>query len=93
MPLTLHRCGTPWKFGPCWRVQKALDDQRIPFEVVRGPWRPKEGLAVIEGTGDPLFPAIQFEGGGWYREESADMATTIRDRRLGGKELGTVPAQ
>jgi hypothetical protein len=25
--LKLHRCGTPWKFGPCWRVQKALDDQ------------------------------------------------------------------
>jgi hypothetical protein len=54
MALKLHRCGTPWKFGPCWRVQKALDDQRIQYELVRGPWRPKGRVAVIAGTGQPL---------------------------------------
>ena len=64
MGLKLHRCGTPWKFGPCWRVQKALDEQRIPYEVVKGPWRPKERADVIEGTGETLFPAIEFEHGG-----------------------------
>ena len=90
MGLKLHRCGTPWKFGPCWRVQKALDDQRIPYELVRGPWRPRERVAVIEGTGQPLLPAIQFEDGGWYREESQDMAKTIRDGRLSEKELAAV---
>jgi len=92
MALKLHRCGTPWKFGPCWRVQKALDDQRIAYELVQGPWRPKKRAAVIAGTGQPLFPAIQFEDGGWYREESHDMARTIREGRLTEAEQGRVPA-
>jgi len=92
MTLTLHRCATPWKAGPCWRVQKALDHQRIPYEIVRAPWRPAERAAVIEGTGQRLLPAIQFDHGGWYREDSRDMAETIRAGRLGEKELGSVPA-
>jgi hypothetical protein len=80
--IQLHRCGTPWKFGPCWRVQKALDDQQIPYEVVPGPWRPKNRTAVIEGTGQPLYPAILFADGSWYRAESKEMAATIRQGRL-----------
>jgi len=93
----LHRCGTPWKFGPCWRVQKALDDQGIRYETVEGPWRPKNRTAVIEGTGQPLYPAVQFEDGSWYREESKEMARTISKGRLpvkqatassGGRETG-----
>jgi hypothetical protein len=38
--LKLHRCSTPWKVGPCWRVQKALDEQGIDYETVKGPMRP-----------------------------------------------------
>jgi hypothetical protein len=82
MVLKLHRCRNRAKFGPCWRVQKALDDQGIAYEVVPGPWRPKNRAAVIEGTGQPLYPAIQFEDGSWYREESKDMARRISDGRL-----------
>ena len=82
MTVKLHRCGTPWKLGPCWRVQKALDDQGIAYELVPGPLRPKNRAAVIEGTGQMLYPAIQFEDGSWYREESKDMARTIREGRL-----------
>ena len=92
MKVKLHRCATPWKFGPCWRVQNALDDQGIAYELVRSPWRPKERAAVIEGTAQQLLPAIQFEHGGWYREESKDMAATIPDGRLLDKELGKVLA-
>ena len=33
---------------------------------------------MIEGTGQSSFPAIQFEDGTWYREESKDMAARIR---------------
>ena len=47
---------------------------------------------MIEGTAQQLLPAIQFEHGGWYREESKDMAATIRDGRLLDKELGNVLA-
>ena len=75
LALTLHRCGTPWKFGPCWRVQKALNDEGIAYEVVAGPWRPKNRTVVIEGTGQPLYPAILFEDGSWYRAESKEMAS------------------
>jgi hypothetical protein len=84
MPPTLHRCRTPWRFGPCWRVEKALRDQGIPYEAVRGPWRPGNRSTVIEGTGQPLYPAIRLEDGSWYREESKDMALAIRAGRLHG---------
>jgi hypothetical protein len=73
-------------------VQKALEDQGISYEVVRGPWRPKNHTAVIEGTGQPLYPAIQFEDGSWYRDESKEMAHTIRDGRLREKQQGSVAA-
>ena len=86
MAVKLHRCGTPWKFGPCWKVQKALDDQGIAYEVVRGPWRPKHRTAVIEGTGQPLYPAIRFDDDSWYRDESKEMARTISEGRLMEKQ-------
>ena len=56
MAVKLHRCGTPWKFGPCWRVQKALDDQGIAYEVVAGPLRPKKRSAVIEAPASRSIP-------------------------------------
>jgi hypothetical protein len=90
--LKLHRCGTPWKFGPCWRVQKALDDQGVSYELVRAPWRPNKRVDVIVGTGQPLLPAIEFENGRWYREESKDMASTILEGRLTERVLGSGPA-
>jgi hypothetical protein len=37
---------------------------------------------VLEGTGQALYPAIEFENGSWYREESKDMEATIRAGRL-----------
>jgi hypothetical protein len=89
----LHRCGTPWKFGPCWRVQKALDDQGIHYEIVTGPWRPKNPTVVIEGTGQALYPVVQFEDGGWYREESKEMARTINEGRLMGSSPLSQPGK
>jgi hypothetical protein len=71
---------------PLLAVQKALNDQGIHYEVVVGPWRPKNRTAVIEGTGQPLYPAVQFEDGSWYREESKDMARTISEGHLTGKQ-------
>ena len=34
------------------------------------------------GTGQRLYPDIQFEDGSWYREQSKDMEKTIRAGRL-----------
>jgi len=89
MAVKLHRCANLWikmSGHPCWRVQKALDDQGIEYEIVTGPWPGrKKRTAVIEGTGQALYPAIQFEDGSWYREQSKEMERTIREGRLDAK--------
>jgi len=93
LAVKLHRCANRWtKFGPCWKVQKALDDEGVAYEVVQGPWRPKNRTAMIEGTGQPLYPAIRFEDGSWYREESKEMARTISEGRLMEKQRGGAAA-
>ena len=92
MAVKLHRCPNIWikvKGHPCWKVQKALDDKGIAYEVAPGPWpRRKTRDAVREGTGQELYPAIEFEDGSWYREESKDMERVIREGRLMEKRTG-----
>jgi hypothetical protein len=86
MAVKLHRCKNTWaKVGghPCWRVQKALDETGIEYELVPGPWPGRKNrTAVLEGTGQASYPAIEFENGSWYREESKEMERTIREGRL-----------
>jgi hypothetical protein len=43
---------------------------------------------MVEHTGQRLFPAIEFENGTWYREESKLMERTIREGRLMEKASG-----
>jgi glutathione S-transferase-like protein len=81
----LHRCRFVWYkvAHPCWTVQKALDEQGIEYEIVTEPTYPRgRRKDVIEHTGQPHLPAIEFEDGSWYREESKDMAAEIRAGRL-----------
>jgi hypothetical protein len=85
MAVKLHRCSTKWKFGPCWRVQKALDEQRIDYEVVKGPSHPRKRVDLERVSGQKLYPVIEFENGSIYREESKDMAATIRAGKLDEK--------
>jgi glutathione S-transferase len=86
MAVKLYRCKNLWvKVGghPCWRVQNALDEAGIEYEVVPGPWPSrKKRTTVIELSGQALYPVIQFEDGSVYREESKDMARTIEEGRL-----------
>jgi hypothetical protein len=82
MTVKLHRCATPWKAGPCWRVQKALDEQGIAYEVVKGPVRPGKRADLERLSGQRLYPVIEFEDGSIYRDESKDMAATIRAGKL-----------
>ncbi len=86
MAITLHRCRNEWvKVGahPCWKVQKALDDMGIEYKVARGPVRKGQRDHMESGTGQRRYPAIEFEDGTWYREESKDMERRIREGRLG----------
>ena len=85
MAVKLHRCSNQWvkiKGHPCWRVEKALLDAGVEYERVPGPRPKSERTAVIEGTGQDKYPAIQFEDGSWYREESKEMAARIRRGEL-----------
>jgi glutathione S-transferase len=83
MAITLHRCRNEWvKFGghPCWRVQKALDEAGIDYELDPLPWRDRD--ETERRTGQRKYPWIEFEDGSIYREESKEMAQRIKDGKL-----------
>ncbi len=85
MAVKLHRCSTMWaKVGahPCWKVQKALDEQGIEYEVVKGPLRKGKRDELEQLSGQRAYPVIEFEDGSTYREESSEMAKRIRAGEL-----------
>ena len=85
MAIKLHRCPNMWvKIGahPCWKVQKALDEQGIQYEVVKGPLRRRQRDALEKLSGQRQYPVIELENGTVYREESKDMAARIREGKL-----------
>ena len=85
MAIKLHRCSTMWvKLGahPCWKVQKALDEQGIEYEVVKGPLSRGKRDDLERISGQRKYPAIEFEDGRIYRAESKEMAETIRAGKL-----------
>jgi glutathione S-transferase len=67
---------------PCWKVQKALDEQGIEYEVVKGPLRRGQRDALEKLSGQRKYPVIEFDDGTAYREESNDMAARIRRGEL-----------
>jgi glutathione S-transferase len=85
MAVKLHRCPIMFaKFDghACWRVQKALDDEGIEYEVVKGPLRGGKRGALKELSGQSKYPVIEFEDGSAYRAESKEMAERIRAGKL-----------
>ena len=82
----LHRC--PFTFihsdlDSCWKVQKALEDQGIEYEVVKEPSVPRSRRKDLEKlSGQRMLPVIEFEDGSAYRAESNDMVARIRDGAL-----------
>lgn len=81
MAVKLHRCSAMFAkldAHPCWRVQKALDEQGIEYEVVKGPLLPGKRDQLERISGQRKYPTIEFEDGHAYRAESKEMAETIR---------------
>jgi hypothetical protein len=76
-------------------VQKALDEQGIGYEVVKGPARPGKRDALQRLSGQRLYPVIEFEDGSVYRAESDDMAARVRSGRMlsGAGATGPAPAR
>jgi glutathione S-transferase len=95
MAVKLHRCSTMWvkiDAHPCWRVQKALDEKGIEYEVVKGPLRPGKRDGLEQLSGQRKYPAIEFEDGRVYRDESKDMAERIRAGELFEEPGQSAPA-
>jgi glutathione S-transferase len=85
MAVKLHRCGNLWvklQGHPCWRVQSALDEAGVQYELVKGPLRPGKRDDLERLSGQRKYPVIEFEDGTAYRAESKDMAARIRDGKL-----------
>jgi glutaredoxin len=81
----LHRCSYMFlRFDghPCHKVQKALDEQGVDYEVVKHGWtrkRPK----VEDLSGQSKLPVLEVQGGEVYREESEEMAKRVRAGAFG----------
>jgi hypothetical protein len=94
--IKLHRCSNIWvkvQGHPCWKVQSALDDAGIQYEVVKGPLFKSKRDDLERLSGQRQYPVIEFEDGSVYRAESKDMAETIKSGKLDEKRgAGAPPA-
>jgi glutaredoxin len=92
MAVKLLRCSGQWvkiKAHPCWKVEKALQDMGVDYERVNLPAGRGKRDEIEAITGQKKYPAIQFEDGSVYREESKEMERAIRDGKLMEKARGT----
>jgi glutathione S-transferase len=81
----LHRCSWTFAhtdFDACWKVQRALDDQGVDYEIVKHGYGKGTRPGLQRITGQRLLPVIEFDDGTIYRAESADMAARVRAGRL-----------
>jgi glutathione S-transferase len=82
----LHRCS--WTFlrtdlDACWRVQKALDEQGVEYEVVKHGFGKGKRPEVVGLSGQKLLPVLELPDGQVYREESEEMAARVRAGGIG----------
>jgi len=85
MAIKLHRC--PFMFNklsrhPCWRVQTALDEAGVDYEVVKEPALRFNRTEIERRTGQRALPVLELEDGTMLREESSDLAARVREGRL-----------
>jgi len=87
-PVKLHRCS--WTFlhtekDACWKVEKALKEEGIPYEVVKHGYgkSEKSRAEIIELSGQKLLPVLEAPGGEVYRAESSAMAERVRSGDFG----------
>jgi hypothetical protein len=83
--IKLYRCRNEWlKIAPhaCWKVQKALEEEGIDYELVKGPVRRGKRDQLDRLSGQRIYPVIEFEDGRVYRAQAKDMAARIRSGQL-----------
>ncbi|HEY2373214.1 MAG TPA: glutaredoxin domain-containing protein [Gaiellaceae bacterium] len=95
MAVKLLRCSGQFvkiKAHPCWKVEKALQDMGIEYERVNLPSGRGKRDEIQSLSGQRKYPAIRFEDGSVYRDESKNMERTIRDGKLMEKAGGGTAA-
>ncbi|MGI8715944.1 MAG: hypothetical protein ACR2NR_22745 [Solirubrobacteraceae bacterium] len=85
----LHRCSYTFlhvKADACWRLQKALDEQGVEYEVVKQGFGKSEGSRsdVVKLSGQKFVPVLELADGTIYREETDAMIAKLRAGQLPG---------
>lgn len=82
----LHRCNYTFlhtDLDACWRVQRALDEQGIDYEIVKHGWTKAKHRPKVEAlSGQSKLPVLELADGEVYRAESRDMAARVRSGEL-----------
>ncbi len=83
--IKLHRCS--WTFlhtdlDACWKVQRALDEQGIEYDVVKHGFGKGQRPEVVALSGQKLLPVIVLPDGTVYRDEAGTMAERVRAGQL-----------
>ncbi len=84
-PVKLHRCS--WTFlhtdlDACWKVEKALKEKGIEYEVVKHGYGKGKRPDVQALSGQGKLPVLELADGSVYRAESDEMATRVRAGEL-----------
>ena len=76
MGVEFYRCKNIWIKAPghpCWRVQKALDEQGVDYEIVPGPWPGRGQRDEMERlSGQPKYP---IKAGTLFEKQGAGQPT------------------
>ena len=85
----LHRCSYTFlhvKADACWRMQQALDEQGVDYEIVKHGYGKSEKSRsdVVELSGQKLVPVLELADGSVYREETDDMIAKLKSGDLPG---------
>ena len=83
----LHRCSYTFLHvdaDACWRMQKALDEQGVDYEVVKHGYGKSERSRadVVELSGQKYLPVLELADGTVYREETDDMVAKLKTGEL-----------
>ena len=85
--IKLHRCSYTFlhfNADACWRLQKALDEQGVEYELVtHGYGKSEKSRAdVVELSGQKYLPLLELEDGTVIREETDDMVAKVKAGQL-----------
>ena len=83
--IKLHRCSYTFLHtdrDACWKVQRALDEQGIAYDVVKHGWGKGNRPAVESLSGQSKLPVLELADGTGYRAESDEMAARVRSGEL-----------